>query len=517
MFLVEPAECGLTERPLFTVDGPALRLLDNPDPTALAIAIGQLDRDVSAIWRILPTTPWQQLVAEIPGVLAGGHWLDERGRRLVVNQHVEGETRPVVVDLRHARVEPLAHLTAGEHVLLTGPRSGLVVVAGNVSGDFTLGHTRAGSSGPPTFPEHLHSVSGSVAPLAVDPSGEHIALRVDRGARSHLYVYTPDWEEIKEIPVPAGVISGSGRWTQQGLTFPFSTSTRPTEIATVRPDGDRRWCVTGDASNHTAWIGASVRDFPGPAGPIEAVVYGEDWRDAEKVLLLLHGGPEAATRVGFDPLVQAFASSGITVIAPNYRGSIGYGRAHSQAIHHAWGGPDLADVRAVAQHVRHGRRRPGTLMLFGESYGAFLALLAASAEPALWSHCVAVAPFVSAPSLYAEGSVGVRSLIDRLGGCTVVDDYLGPRDLSRLCDRISAWLLLIHGGNDEVIPVGQSRALRAHLVRAGRREGRDFTYLEPPTGGHYPLEGTGGTVAHHRILQFLLGTQPRADAMTTAS
>jgi dipeptidyl aminopeptidase/acylaminoacyl peptidase len=141
-------------------------------------------------------------------------------------------------------------------------------------------------------------------------------------------------------------------------------------------------------------------------------------------------------------------------------------------------------------------------------------LLAASADPDLWSHCVAVAPFLSGPSLYAEGSDGVRGLLDRLGGCTAIDDELGPRDLSRLCDRITAQLLVIHGGNDEVIPVSQSRALRAHLLRAGRHESDDFTYLEPPNGGHYPLEGTGGAITHRRILQFLLDSQPRAEVMT---
>jgi pimeloyl-ACP methyl ester carboxylesterase len=99
----------------------------------------------------------------------------------------------------------------------------------------------------------------------------------------------------------------------------------------------------------------------------------------------------------------------------------------------------------------------------------------------------------------------------------MIDDDLGPRDLALLCERITARLLAIHGGNDEVIPVSQSRELRACLLRAGRQEGRDFTYLEPSTGGHNPLEGIGGKVENDYILEFLLSAQPLTEAMTAAS
>jgi dipeptidyl aminopeptidase/acylaminoacyl peptidase len=428
---------------------------------------------------------------------------------LVVNQLIDGEVTPVAVHLRLGTAEPIGELTRGQHVLLTGPRSGLLVVAGSARGVLKLGHTRAGSGRPPHFPELLDAVEGSAVPIAVSQDGERVALRVDRRTRSHLYIYEPGKEEIHEIPIPAGVIAGAGRWTDRGLRFPFSMPTRPTNIATVDPDGG--WHVAGDRTGNSSWIDGRVREFPGQAGPIEAVVYGHgDWRDAAHLLISLHGGPEAATRLGFDPLMQAFAGAGITVIAPNYRGSTGYGRAHRRAIEHSLGGPDLADVRALAQHVTRARRGAAKLMSFGESYGAFLGLLAAAADPGLWSHCVAVAPFLSGPRLYADGSKGVRALLDRLGGRTTIDDDLGPRDLAVLCDRITARLLVIHGANDEVIPVGQSRDLRARLLRAGREEGREFTYLEPPTGGHNPLEGSGGTIRKDDILEFFLNSPARS-------
>jgi pimeloyl-ACP methyl ester carboxylesterase len=506
--LTEPTETGLAKRPLFTAECPGFRLLDTPGPGALAVAIGRVDEDRSQIWRILPEPPWREFVTELPGTLSGGHWLDEEGHLLAVNQMIDDEVTPVAVHLRLGTAEPIGELTQGQHVLLTGPRSGLLVVAGSARGVLKLGHTRAGGGRPPHFAERLDAVEGSAVPIAVSPDGERVALRVDRRTRSHLYVYEPGKEEIHEISMPAGIIGAVGRWTDRGLRFPFSTPTRPTSIATVDPNEGRY--IADAPTENTPWIDGRVHEFPGPAGPVEAVVYGDgDWRDAAHVLISLHGGPEAAIRLGFDPRMQALAGAGITVISPNYRGSTGYGEAHRQAIEHALGGPDLADVRAVARHVTRARRRAGTLMSFGESYGAFLALLAAGADPGLWSHCVAVAPFLSGQRLYADGSQSVRALLDRLGGRTTIDDDLGPRDLAFLCERITARLLVIHGANDAVIPVGQSRDLRARLLRAGREEGTDFIYLESATGGHNPLEGSGGTIQSDDILEFLLGARPR--------
>jgi dipeptidyl aminopeptidase/acylaminoacyl peptidase len=138
-------------------------------------------------------------------------------------------------------------------------------------------------------------------------------------------------------------------------------------------------------------------------------------------------------------------------------------------------------------------------VLYGTSYGAYLGLLAAAADPGLWSRCAAVAPFVSGPSLHRDGSPAVRALIERLGGLADVDDELGPRDLALLSGRITARLLIVHGGGDEVIPVTQSRLLREHL----RRAGREPEYAEPPAAGHDPLHGERAPELTDRLVRFL--------------
>jgi len=512
--LVEPTTTGLAERPLVTVEGAGVRLIDTPDPGALAIAVVDTGAGHSTLWRVLPGAPWLEWVAELPGTLVGGCWLDATGRRLGINQRQGGDCRPVAVDLHANAVRPLPGTSTGQYLLLTAPGSALTVFAGRVRDRMRLGHGLAGDGASPHFPHSLDDVPGSATPIAADPSGTQIALRVDRGVRSHLMIYTPRQDLLREVALPAGVILGSGNWSGHGLRFAYSAPRLPTGIATVglralstgTASGD--WTYVGEEpGDQSRWAQARVCRLDGPAGPIEAVVYGrDDWLDARHLVMALHGGPEAATRLAFDPLLQALAGAGITVVAPNYRGSTCYGRDHQQALHNAWGGPDLADIRHLARSWSRRRRPTDRLMLYGASYGAFLAMLAASADPHVWSHCAVVSPFLSGDRLYEDGSPGVRALLDRLGGRVDLDDDFGPRDVMRRCWRVSAQLLIIHSADDEVIPVGQSRALRECLLRAGRREGADFTYVEPVEGGHSPLEGDAGLGLTGALVRFLLRT-----------
>jgi dipeptidyl aminopeptidase/acylaminoacyl peptidase len=222
-------------------------------------------------------------------------------------------------------------------------------------------------------------------------------------------------------------------------------------------------------------------------------------------VLALHGGPADAWRMEFDPTLQRMAAEGLAVVAPNQRGSTGYGIEHAQAVQGAWGGPDLDDVLALLSSVSGQRVASGLepASLFGVSYGAFLALLAASTSPHLVARCAVVAPFLSGARLLAEATPGVRSLTVRMGGAQEPEDGRGPRDVLRLCHRLVAPLLVVHGDQDDVVPVGQSRTLRQELLRMGRREGADLRLVEVAGAGHEVLAEESGPVLHELLAGFL--------------
>jgi pimeloyl-ACP methyl ester carboxylesterase len=472
-----------------------LRLVPAPARSGwLAAAVSVDDGGGSTLHRLNGTGDWLTTVARFPGRLGSAV---VAGEQLVVTAVLDGLATPVAVDPDTGATTRL--LDAGQapavHALAAG--GGQILVAAETGDTRRLGLVAAAPGSSLHLLDVPGDLGGAVTPVAVDPAGAVLAIVVTAGARSKLALFDTTAGSAVFADVPAGQLVPVAAWPPQGLWLPCSAPTLPTDFGWL-PAGQTRLRVRADTV--PGLHAAQTVTLPGPAGPIEAVVYG-DWRTSDRVVVALHGGPQSRWSLDYDPLLQTFAAAGLAVVAPNQRGSTGYGPAHAHAIHGAWGGPDLADVTALNEHLTAGRapgaQRPA---LYGSSYGAFLALLAAAAEPDAWSACVAVAPFRSAASLYAQAGDPVRHLIDRMRAHTPLTDELGPRDLDRLAGRIRCPVLIVHGRRDETIPVDQSRHLVRHLIEHGHPA---VTYREPDDRGHLAISGTAGDRVAEQVTDFL--------------
>jgi alpha-beta hydrolase superfamily lysophospholipase len=430
--------------------------------------------DLVAAYRDGQTTLWTdaRVLARADGYLAGGLRLDTAGKHLTFNRLHGAGSAPVVVDTGTGQVATLNHLTDAQ-VLLTEPRSGRLLLATDIStrpklATATLVRGDPTRTGQPRPLHGLNATEGSLRPLAFDPDRAVLHVAIDHGLRSTLVQYGLDDDISVPQSLPLGVIAGPARHTRAGLVFGFSTPTTPSTLVT--PARAQRMTDTA----------ASTQRFTTPYADVEALTYG-DWRTASHLVLALHGGPADHWTASYFSLWEELDRNGIAAVAINQRGSTGYGAACQHAITEQWGGPDLHDVLHVARLLRT-RRGSGAppLMLYGVSYGAFLAVLAAAADPAAFSHCVAVAPFLNGERLYRDGTAAVRQLVDRLGGRTPANDELGPRDLLDAAPRVTAETLIVHGTDDPVIPVSHSRELHARLTGCRSR------YVEVAGAGHPP-------------------------------
>ncbi|MFI6208266.1 alpha/beta fold hydrolase [Streptomyces sp. NPDC051041] len=488
-------------RPLGTVHHPALRLLPCPGPDGLALLVGTDTTRRSTVWRLTGPGPRLEEITRLPGVLLGGTWLDDHGSTLAGVLYGEDGTRSVVLDTATGATGALPGTVPGERLLLACPRSGLLVTAVPADGPYRLALRPADGSRPPRYPEGLNALPGSVRPLALAPDGRRLAVRSDRGAVSDLLVHDLDADRTTVLPGPAGTLREQARWTGSGLHLVRSTPDRPIGPVTVQAVTARAGAAaTGPRADHPV---VRTLEFAGADGPLEAVVHG-DPRTWPHTVLALHGGPETAWHLEYDPLLHDLTAAGIAVVALNQRGSTGYGTAHRDAIRGDWGGADLADVRQVGRQLADHRSAAGLEppSLYGNSYGAWLALLAAADTPRRWARCAVVAPFLSVPRLHAAASPGVRALLARLAAPVEGESATG-RDVWRLADRLRTPLLVVHGDRDDVVPVGQSRDLRDRLTALGRRPGIDFAYREVPGAGHYPPGGSTGPAVRETITDFL--------------
>lgn len=476
-----------------TATGRALRLVASPN--RLALAIGSAGPAASTVYRVLDEPLRLEPAATVPGLLGATGWADLDGRCLVADLRGGARQRPIRIDLDTGAVEDLpAPAGASRRLLLADPAAGLLLVLSAEPGRPALGWARLSDPATVTFPAGLNAIDGTVLPLAIDPAGRQLALRAVRGARSALVIYDLATDTSTEAPLPAGSVFPVAAWAPDGLRVAHTTAGRPTVPRVLVPP---RFEAEPDPAP-----AANLEWFTTPSGRFEAICHG-DWRRAEHVLVALHGGPEAAWELRYDRTMSRLAAAGLAIVAPNQRGSTNYGAEHAAAIRGRWGGPDLDDIRHLARAIEAGRG-PGAPRpaLFGVSYGAYLALLAAAVDPGSWSRCAVIAPFLSGARLWPAAYPPVQAMIDRLGGRTTHTDDLGPRDLHEIGGRITAPLLVIHGRGDEVVPVGHGRELARRLAELGC----DIEYVEAPRGGHSPLQHAGGVALIERLVDFL--TQP---------
>lgn len=493
-------------------------LLPGAGRNPLALIVARDDPARSTIWRVLDSPPHIESIMRIPGSLSGGVWIDRDRGILAVNQSCDNyRSSGIVIDLAQRTWRRIWSVSDAsiDRIVLASPRSHLLILATNSTGVERLGWGILGESAV-HFPEALHRPGYVRQALALDELGQRLLIIEATGAVSRPLIYHPADDRLTPIAAPPGTITAPASWVGDLIRFRFSAPHQPPTLATVRLETDQtatlaHWAVSQDKpqASRSALVPADLVDLPGPAGPIESIIYGgSGWRSCQHLILALHGGPLSAWRFEFDPLLQCLAQAGVAVVGPNYRGSTGYGDEHLRAVVDNWGGPDLADVLHLGQRLareRELRQLPKPLVL-GASYGAFLALLAACHKPKLWSACVALAPFLSGRRLHSRAGPAARNRIERLGGLSLIDDTIGPRDVLRVCPSLSVPLLLIHGKNDQTIPVEQSRRLRERLYELGRVEGVDFEYLEVDSN-HEEVAMASPVNLCQKILSFCLARQ----------
>lgn len=202
--------------------------------------------------------------------------------------------------------------------------------------------------------------------------------------------------------------------------------------------------------------------------------------DHERIVLFLHGGPHLNIMKAYSPLLSRLVEQGFWVVAPNFPGSIGYGTAYEQLIKGDWGGIDVRSVIGLAELlVRQCQGEDRRLVLYGVSYGGYLALLAAGLRPDLWDCVIAGAPISDLQDLYLGANEHMKDILLReLGSLLENETELAARSPIAYTQALSQLpVLLIHGANDTVCPTRQSRRL-AEVLTATEAGTTSFEYHE---------------------------------------
>jgi dipeptidyl aminopeptidase/acylaminoacyl peptidase len=200
-------------------------------------------------------------------------------------------------------------------------------------------------------------------------------------------------------------------------------------------------------------------------------------------IVLPHGGPTGQTRDTFDRTVAALASRGYVCIAPNVRGSTGYGMKFQQANHQDLGGGDLQDEVYAARFLTEtGYADPKRLGITGGSYGGYMTLMAIGKTPDLWAAAVEQYGIINWFTMLQHEDASLQQYQRSLLGDPVTDRKIYEDDSPiTFIRKAKAPLLVLQGDNDIRVPKEEAAQIVDILEKAGN----------VVSAHYYPNEGHG--------------------------
>jgi dipeptidyl aminopeptidase/acylaminoacyl peptidase len=188
-------------------------------------------------------------------------------------------------------------------------------------------------------------------------------------------------------------------------------------------------------------------------------------------LVDIHGGPNWLFQFNWRPLMSYLAAHGWAVLAPNYRGSTGYGRLWAQASRGLVGVIDTHDCAAGAHYlVREKLADPGRITVSGRSHGGYLTMTCLTEFPDLWTGGSAVVPFMNWFTSHEAARHDLQHWdIENLGDPVENAAVWRRRSPFFYLDRIRAGVQLICGANDPRCPASESIAAHGRLQELGKR------------------------------------------------
>ncbi len=226
-------------------------------------------------------------------------------------------------------------------------------------------------------------------------------------------------------------------------------------------------------------------------------------------IVYVHGGPTAQTMNGFNRFVQYMVNQGYFVIAPNYRGSTGYGKEFQQANLFDMGGGDLQDVLAAGEWLKQtGYVDPKKLILMGGSYGGYLTMMGVTKAPDLWAAGVPIVPFVNwFTEIQNEDPVLQQSDLATMGDLEKNKALYQDRSPINFVNHIKAPLYLLAGGNDPRCPKEEAQ----QVVDAVKKRGGVVEYKFYENEGHGFAKVENQIDAYKRVADFVKAHVPPAD------
>ena len=346
------------------------------------------------------------------------------------------------------------------------------------------------------------------------PDGKHVTWTANVDGFVNIFLHDLVTEKTISLPLPKGVntLGGSqSAFTRDGsrLLYYHDGPTSPRDVWVYSIATSKSHQVT-----HSLVAGVRPEDmvepvlvhYPSRDGKwtISAFVYmtyNMVRNGQNAAIVYVHGGPKSQTVDSFNRFIQHIVNQGYMVIAPNYRGSTGYGKDFEDANLFDMGGGDLQDVLAAADWIKQtGFVDPKKIALMGGSYGGYLTMMGVTKAPDVWAAGVPIVPFVNYFTEIENEDPVLREMDLATMGDPVKNKALyEDRSPILFVDKIKAPLLLLAGGNDPRCPKSET----LQVVDAVKKQGGNAEYKIYDNEGHGFARVENQIDAYKRVSDFL--------------
>jgi dipeptidyl aminopeptidase/acylaminoacyl peptidase len=460
------------------------------------------------------------------------------GDRLVVRQYLSvGDSRLHVLDLMTDELTLVAgggaEPSTNASAFFDATDRGLFLATDQRSEFTELAHLDLGTG-------DLEIVTGdvpwSVTGICATEDRSRIAFVANEDGVGRLYLMDAASRRYRRLDgLPAGLVVSAG-FSPDGrrLALTLNTAAVPSDVFTLDLGaGDARPCAPtpGRGPEVVWWSPGPPRRWTwselgglDPGGLVEpelvryptfdevdggprlvpAFVYRPRRPGPHPVVVFLHGGPEGQSRPSFNGLVQVLiAELGCAVAAPNFRGSLGYGKEYLRLDNGYRREDSVKDVGALLDWIAASPDLDADrVAVVGGSYGGYMVLsslvhygdrLRAGVDVVGISNFVT---FLENTRDYRRDSRREEYGDERDPEMRAFLDRISP---TRNAGKITAPLLVAQGQNDPRVPVTESDQIVAEV----RAAGYDVWYMKALNEGHGFARKENRDLFHQIVVLFL--------------
>lgn len=332
----------------------------------------------------------------------------------------------------------------------------------------------------------------NITSLNLSHDGKHVVFTSNEGGISKMYLLQTEDHQYQEIALDVGVI-GNPRFSPDDsqIAFSFHRPNNPADVYSYQLDSGEllRW-------TYSEVGGLNTEKFPTPQ-----LIHYPSFDDREipafyykptpssdrpyPVIIHIHGGPEGQYRPTYSALFQYWLNElDIAVVAPNVRGSSGYGKEYIKIDNGYLREDSVKDIGALLDWIeQHPELDEKRVCVYGGSYGGYMVLASLchySERLRCGIEIVGISNFVTFlknTKSYRRDLRRVEYGDERIPEMARFLDSISP---SRNAHKIQKPLMVAQGNNDPRVPTSEAE----QIVQTVSEQGQEVWYMNALDEGH---------------------------------